>query len=178
VRQLADADRIRALMRALGRAANEPGRAFLTGGATAVLLGWRATTIDIDLKLVPDQDSVLRAIPRLKESLQANVELAAPDDFIPVPASWQDRSLFIAHEGRLDFYHFDLASQALAKIERGHAQDLTDVRVMLERGLVDPRRLRDDFAAIEPQFYRYPAIDPKSFRQALDAVLGVIPPIP
>jgi hypothetical protein len=25
-----------------------------------VLLGWRPTTVDVDLKLVPDQDAVLR----------------------------------------------------------------------------------------------------------------------
>jgi hypothetical protein len=45
-------------MRALGRTAASPGRVFLTGGATAVLLGWRESTIDVDIKLVPDQDAV------------------------------------------------------------------------------------------------------------------------
>ena len=93
-----------------------------------MLLGWRQSTLDVDLKLVPDQDSLLRAIPALKESLQLNVELAAPDDFIPVAPSWQEHSPFIAQEGRLTFRHFDLSFQALAKIERGHVQDLNDVR--------------------------------------------------
>src|SRR5262245_59033635 len=69
---LADAARIHELMRALGAEAVEPGQAFLAGGATAVLLGWRETTVDVDLKLVPDQDRVLRAIPALKESLELN----------------------------------------------------------------------------------------------------------
>ena len=155
-------------MRALGDTARTPGQAFLTGGATAVLFGWRPTTIDIDLKLVPDQDAVLRAIPQLKESLELNVELAAPDDFIPVPPAWMERSPFISQEGRLTFRHFDLSSQALAKIERGHAQDLGDVREMLTRGLITPDRLLDDLAAIEPQLYRYPAIDPPSFRRAVE----------
>jgi hypothetical protein len=172
MRRLADAARIREFMRALGRAADQPGQVFLSGGATAVLVGWRDTTVDVDIKLVPDQDSVLRAIPALKESLQLNVELAAPDDFIPVPPAWPDRSPFVAHAGRLTFRHFDLASQALAKIERGHVQDLADVRDMLARGLVDARRMREDFAAIEPHLYRYPAIDPTTFRQALDAALA------
>lgn len=172
MRRLADAGRIREFMRALGRAAKEPGRVYFTGGATAVLIGWRDTTVDVDIKLAPDQDSVLRAIPALKESLQLNVELAAPDDFIPVPASWPDRSPFVAQEGRLAFHHFDLSAQALAKIERGHAQDLADVREMLERGLVDRRRLRADFEAIEPDLYRYPALDAKSFRRAVDAALA------
>jgi hypothetical protein len=173
MRQLADAPRIREFMRALGRAAAEPGRVFLTGGATAVLIGWRAMTVDVDIKLVPDQDSVLRAIPALKESLGLNVELASPDDFIPVPAAWPDRSPFVAQEGRLAFFHFDLSAQALAKIERGHSQDLADVREMLSRKLVDRGRLREDFAAIEPELYRYPGIDPRSFRRALDTALAV-----
>jgi hypothetical protein len=67
MRELADAERIRAFMRALGREASQPGRVLFTGGATAVLLGWRASTIDVDIKLVPDQDALLRAIPKLKE---------------------------------------------------------------------------------------------------------------
>jgi len=60
----------------------------------------------------------------------------------------------------------------LAKIERGHQQDLVDVREMLARGLVSRRQLRDDFAAIEPLLYKYPAVDPRSFRQALEAVVA------
>lgn len=175
MRRLADAERIHALMRALGRAATIPGQVFLAGGGTAVLLGWRETTVDVDLKLVPDQDSVLRAIPALKESLEVNVELATPDDFIPVPAQWQERSVFIAQEGPLTFRHFDLSSQALAKIERGHAQDVSDVAEMLRRGLVSPETLRADFEAITPLLYRYPALDATSFRRALDLALRARP---
>jgi hypothetical protein len=166
-------------MKALGESATSSGQAFLTGGATAVLLGWRPTTVDVDLKLVPDQDAVLRAIPRLKESLELNVELAAPDDFIPVPPPWMERSPFIAQEGRLTFRHFDLSSQALSKIERGHAQDLADVREMLARDLITRAGLLEDFATIEPRLYRYPAIDPPSFRRAVEEVVrgeGPAPP--
>ena len=77
MRALADADRIRAFMRALGRASRAPARVYLTGGATAVLSGWRTSTIDVDLKLVPEDDALLRAIPEVKESLQINLELPA-----------------------------------------------------------------------------------------------------
>jgi hypothetical protein len=170
MRELATASRIREFMRALGRAASEPARVFFTGGATAVVLGWRETTIDVDIKLLPDRDSILRAIPALKESLQLNVELAAPDDFIPVREGWPDRSPFIAQEGRLSFHHFDLVAQALAKIERGHAQDVEDVQVMIGRELVTAVQLRQEFDTIEPQLYRYPAIDPASFRRAVMAI--------
>jgi hypothetical protein len=172
MRELADADRIQSLMRALGREAKAPGHVYFTGGATAVLLGWRKATIDVDIKIVPEQDAVLRAVPALKEQLQVNVELASPDDFIPVREDWEDRSPFIAQEALLGFYHFEPAAQALAKIERGHAQDLEDVRVMLERGLVDREGLRQYFAAIQPQLYRYPAIDRGAFARSVDVALG------
>jgi hypothetical protein len=171
MRALADADRIRQFMKALGREASAPGRVYFTGGATAVLHGWREATIDVDIKLVPDHDAVLRAIPALKESMRLNIELAAPDDFIPVRDGWSDRSPFVAQEARLSFHHFDLAAQALAKIERGHTQDLADVREMLARGLVTVARLREEFRAIEPQLYRYPAVDPAAFARAVAAIV-------
>ena len=156
MRDLADADRIRRFMRAIARAADSPGRVYFTGGATAVLHGWRASTIDIDVRLEPEQDSVLRAIAKLKDELSVNVELAAPIDFIPVPEGWGERSVFVAQEGPLTFLHFDLYAQALAKIERGHAQDLDDVRTMLDRGLVDRAGLRDYFERVKPLLYSTP----------------------
>ena len=69
-------------MEALGAEARTEARVFLVGGATAVLVGWRGSTIDIDMKVVPEDDRILRAIPRLKEELEVNVELASPDAFI------------------------------------------------------------------------------------------------
>jgi hypothetical protein len=85
MRDLADEAHIEKFMRALGRAAQIEGRVYLTGGATAVLHGRRASTIDVDIKVLPDQDELLRELPRLKEQLNLNVELASPSDFIPVP---------------------------------------------------------------------------------------------
>jgi hypothetical protein len=71
----------------------------------------------------------------------------------------------VGREGRLTFKDFDLDSQALAKLERGHAQDLEDARVMVERGLVEVDRLRSAFDEIELQLYRFPAIDSADFRR-------------
>jgi len=168
MRALADSTRIQEFMKALGRAADRPAQVYLTGGATAVLYGWRASTIDVDTKMVPDLDRVFRSIPEIKERLHINVELASPDDFIPVREGWEDRSPFIAQEGPLVFRHFDLYAQALSKIERGHAQDEGDVRELFDRGLVDRARLLEYFSAIEPRLYRYPAIDPAVFRRAVE----------
>lgn len=171
MRRLVDAERIRRLLRELGREADKDVRLYLTGGATAVLLGWRASTVDVDVKLDPESDRLLRALPRLKEQLEVNIELASPDHFIPELSGWRDRSLFIAQEGRLFCYHYDLLAQALSKIQRGHAQDLADVRQMLARGLIDRQELRRQFETMEPQLYKYPAIDPPAFRRALEEIL-------
>ena len=171
MRALADAERIRRLAGALGRAASEEGVAYLTGGATAVLLGWRESTIDVDLLFVPEQDALLRALAALKNELGINVELASPLDFVPVPAGWEDRSLFAAREGRLTFRHFDPYGQVLAKLERAHARDLEDVQAMLARGLVDAERALAYLSEIEPELYRFPAIDPASFRRRAESVL-------
>lgn len=159
-------------MRALGDEADEETRIYFTGGATAVLLGWRPATIDVDVLFVPDRDRLFRALPKLKESLQINVELASPPDFIPELPGWQDRSVFISQEGKVSFYHYDLYAQALAKIERSHAQDVADVHEMIRSGLINPEKVREFFRTIQPRLYRYPAVDAGAFGRALEEVLG------
>lgn len=168
MRELADEAHIDQFMRTLGRAVKSEGRVYLTGGATAVLYGWRQSTIDVDIKVVPDNDELLREIPKLKERLNLNVELAAPSDFIPVSDGWEERSPLIRREGKLSFHHFDPIAQALAKAERGHDQDRQDVRKMIESGLIDPGNAIAQFEAIESQLYRFPAIDPDSFRHSVE----------
>jgi hypothetical protein len=158
------------LLRALGRVAHDPATVYLVGGATAVLEGWRSTTIDVDLRVEPEREDVLRAIPDLKERLRINVELASPLDFLPEPAGWRDRSPFVSQEGSLTIRHFDPVMQALAKLERGFDQDVRDVAAMLERGLVDGPTLRRVLGEIEPALYRFPAVDPAALAQAVAAV--------
>jgi hypothetical protein len=172
LREQADAERIRRFMRSFGSAAEEVADVYFAGGATAVLVGWRATTIDVDLKLVPEHDAVLRALPRIKDELHVNIELASPADFIPVPAGWEHRSVSIRREGKLSFHHFDPYSQALAKLERAHEQDLADVKAMIDAELVEPPRALDLFAEIEPELYRFPAIDPPTFRRQVEESLS------
>lgn len=159
-------------MRALGEEAGEPVRIFFTGGATAVLHGWRKSTIDIDLKMVPELDRLYRAIPALKDRLQINVKLASPLDFIPVSEGWEQRGRFVARHGKADFFHFDLYAQAIAKVERGHCLDLTDVEEMVRRGLIDREEALRYFTRIEPHLYRYRAINPAAFRRAVEEAFG------
>ncbi len=172
MRRPVDERRVRKFLHELAMASDSDTRVYLTGGATAVLFGWRSSTKDMDLKVVPESDAILRAIPRLKEELEVNVELASPDDFIPELPDWQKRSPFIEREGRVSFHHYDLYAQALAKIERGHSQDLADVREMFARRLIEAAELRRLFLVIEPRLYRYPAIDPNAFRRAVEEALS------
>ena len=116
MRRLADAHRVRNFMRLLGQRAQTDGRVYFTGGTTALLIGWRATTNDIDLALGADTDHLLRLVPALKEELELNVELASPSDFIPELPDWRDRSRFIGRQGQVDFFHYDFYAQALSKL--------------------------------------------------------------
>lgn len=157
-------DRIDQLMRRMGAAVKSEGRVYFTGGVTAVLMGWRETTIDVDLKAEPEPQGFFECLPRLKEDLDINIELAAPDQFVPALPGWQSRSRFIAQHGQLGFYHYDFYAQALSKLERDHPRDRHDVDCMKRDGLVNGERLRELFESVEDQLIRYPAINAEQLR--------------
>lgn len=168
VREPADADRIDRLARELGRVVVAGTKMYLTGGATAVLEGWRASTVDVDVRFEPDSDSALRAISELKERLQVNVELASPLDFLPPLPGWRERSRFRFRTGDLEVFDFDPYSQAMSKLERGFELDLRDVSEMVRAGQVEPVRLLTLFEEIEPELFRFPAVDPARLRAAVE----------
>jgi hypothetical protein len=167
MRTLASKEKIDKFMHELGKRARKECSVYFTGGTTAVLTGWRDATIDIDLRFEPELDEIFRALPEIKEKLDLNIELVAPSDFIPELPGWRDRCGYIRRESKVSFFHYDLYSQALAKIERGHEQDFRDVESMLRTGSVDRKRLLDLFWQIEPYLYKYPAIDRKNFAEAV-----------
>ncbi len=166
-----DREKLDQFLHALAGSADQPTRMYLTGGASAVLLGWRDSTIDIDVKLEPEGDAILRAISRLKEELHVNVELASPSDFIPEPPGWESRSKFIMQDHALSVYHYDFYAQALSKIERFHERDVHDVREMLHRHIIAADRLKELFGAIEPLLFRFPAVNKETFKKNLDSIL-------
>src|SRR3989442_6022341 len=171
MREPLTAESLQTFMSALANAARKAGRIYLVGGASAVLLGWRDSTIDVDLKIIPENDEILRSLPPLKEQLHINIELASPDDFIPELPGWEERSRFIQKEGKLSFFHYDFYAQALAKIERGHTKDLGDVEKLIANRLVEPDRLLELFEAIQNQIHRYPDLDAPTFRRAVEHVV-------
>lgn len=158
-------------MKELAAAARSRGNVYFTVGATALLLGFRDQTIDIDLKLDPEPGGVFEAIAELKNRLNLNVELAAPDDFIPNTPDWRGRSQHIASIGQVQFFHYDFALQALAKLERGQTQDMEDVANFIRRGHVTTAELLKCFTEIEPNLLRYPALDPIAFKKRLEEFL-------
>jgi hypothetical protein len=165
MRRPVDQVRLDRLMEELGHRARGPGRIYLTGGATALLIGWRGSTVDVDIKLDPEPEGIFEAIAELKDELEINVELASPDQFVPPVPGWRERSRHVARHGEIDFYHFDFASQCLAKLARGQDRDLSDVRAMLERKLVTADELLRGFEQIEGGLLRYPGIDATAFAQ-------------
>ena len=170
MRELTDKGKVLGLMRVLGSRARYEARVYFTGGTSAVLMGWRDSTVDVDLRFEPEHDELFRALPEIKEKLHINIELAAPSDFIPPLPGWQDRCQYIGREGKISFFHYDLYSQALSKIERGHEKDMHDVETMFEAALIDRKKTLELFNQIKPQLYRYPAIDTTDFEEAVNRI--------
>ncbi len=173
MRASVDPARIHQLIQELGRRVRGPGRIYLTGGASALLEGWRDTTVDIDLKIDPEPPGVFEAIAELKTEMDINIELAAPDHFLPVLPDWQSRSRFIDRHGEVDFFHYDFRAQALSKLARGHDRDARDVRSMLERGLVERKELAAAFEQMRPDLIRFPALDIPAFERRVRDALEV-----
>lgn len=71
----------------------------------------------------------------------------------------------------MQYFHYDLALQALSKLERGHDKDINDVRNLVGSGHVTIEELRRKFAEIEPRLIRYPAVDVQKFRGNLEKFL-------
>jgi len=152
-------EKILSFMDALAERSRGSGRIYLTGGASALLLGWREMTIDVDVKADPEPERFFEAIADLKDSLDINIELASPDLFLPELPGWRERSMFIKRMRDIEYFHYDFYAQALSKIARSHARDIVDVEAMCERGLVEKARLRELFEEIRPKLVRFPSID-------------------
>ncbi|MBC6433366.1 hypothetical protein FM036_22755 [Nostoc sp. HG1] len=56
-----DSQKIERLMQALGREAQGSGCIYFTGGASALLIGWHSSTIDVDIRLDPEPLGIFQA---------------------------------------------------------------------------------------------------------------------
>jgi len=150
----------------LGNSLTQPVIIYFTGGATAVLLGYRNILLDVDIKPEPDISELYQHIRKLRESLNINIELDAPDKFIPELPNWRERSIFIEKIGKVEFKHYDLYSQAMAKVERGSEQDIKDAKNFVKHS-VDIEKLMNFFIQIKERFIKYPAINPEELERKL-----------
>ncbi|MFQ4134981.1 DUF6036 family nucleotidyltransferase [Nodosilinea sp. PGN35] len=168
MRSAVDPKKIEQLMEILGKEARGSGSIYFTGGASALLIGWRSSTVDIDIRLDPEPPGIFQAIAKLKQELNINIELASPQDFLPPLPGWRDRSLFIGKRGKISFYHYDFTAQALSKLSRGYDRDLNDVRAMYAQGLFSLEDLRDCLRAIEPELIRFPSLNPDTLKSRVN----------
>ena len=164
---------LRELMNELARSAPRRGpyRVYLVGGGTAVLRGWRASTIDADL--YADKEEIFHDVQQIKERLQLNIEFVRPEDFVPALAGSVDRHVFIETVGKVSFYHYDPYAQLLSKVVRGFDRDIEDAKRFLESGMVDAERFRalvDDIPAVA--YAKYPSLSRKAVREAVDDLLS------
>jgi hypothetical protein len=90
MRSSVDPQKIEQLMEALGKEARGPGCIYFTGGTSALLIGWRGSTVDVDIRLDPEPSGIFQAIAKLKQELNINIELASPQDFLPSLPGWRD----------------------------------------------------------------------------------------
>jgi hypothetical protein len=163
-----DPQKLERLMQVLGREAQGSGSIYFTGGASALLIGWRSSTTDVDIRLDPEPPGIFQSIAKLKQELNINIELASPQDFLPTLPGWRDRSVFIGKQGQISFYHYDFTAQALSKISRGFDRDINDVRAMYKQKLFSLTDLRDCFEAIAPELIRFPSLDPDLLRSRVE----------
>lgn len=157
---------IQNFMKSIGRMLKKKAIFYLTGGSTAILYGFRDGTIDIDI--AGDMDELFSYLPKLKEDLHINIEMAKPTDFVPSLPGELNRHVMIGTFGKATFMHFDPYGQAFSKIVRGHATDLLDVKALVAKELVNAKTLCDWVKQLSDlEFSRYPRLT----RSAVEAVV-------
>jgi hypothetical protein len=171
MRSNVDPKKIEQLMEVLGKQAQGQECIYFTGGASALLMGWRQSTVDIDIRLDPEPAGIFEAIAKIKQKLDINIELASPQDFLPPLPGWRDRSRFICQKGRIAFYHYDFTAQALSKLSRGFDRDFSDVQAMYDNQLFSLEELEDGLRAILPDLIRFPALKPDVLQNRVDAFI-------
>ena len=160
-------------MRELARSAKSQRhyRVYLVGGGTAVLEGWRDSSIAADL--YAKQDDIFRDVQNIKERLNLNIEFVRPEDFVPPLEGSEARHVFVETVGRVSFYHYDPYAQLLSKIVRGFARDLADARAFVTSGMVEPERFRTLVQRIPESVYaKYPRLSAAAVRTAVDDFLS------
>ncbi len=158
---------IEKFLNALGKVFRKPGRLYLAGGAALVHMGLRpGSTLDIDVVIETSaEDEMVKAIRRLVEQMQLNIEFSSPGDFIPLPSQWMAHAKYIGRYGSVDAFYFDFYSLALSKISRGSDRDLVDVKLLVQQKVISLVELDTAYQEVLPRMGKRPYInlDPQKF---------------
>lgn len=111
-----------------------------------------------------------RAIAKLKDELDVNVELSSPAHFLPELSDWREMSPYVGTFGALEVYDYDLRAQALAKLSRGFECDVLDVHALLDDGAVTVDALREAFDAMSSRIIRFPRVSAEIIRARIEAL--------
>lgn len=166
MRDNSDIKQIHKFIAKVGQLVRVPLTIYFSGGATAVMFNIRETTIDVDIRFEPDEMQMYKTIQVLKEKLNMNIEIASPLDFIPGLPGWKERSIFITECGKVTFFHFDLYSQIISKVQRGWEQDLEDARGFLKTG-IEKTKLKQLFSEIKEGFIKFPSVNVNNLEKKL-----------
>ena len=175
MRRDATRENITAFMKELAKRAPRPGsyKVYLVGGGTAVYMGWRRSSVDVDV--YSDEDAVFRDIQEIKEELEINIEFARPEHFVPPLEGSAGRHVFIDMIGAVTFFHYDPYAQFLSKVVRGFKRDLDDARQFVGSGMVDPAKLRSLIADIpDSAFAKYPTLSRVAIGSAVEGFLSTV----
>ena len=167
--ELIDARTLETFLQRLGQCFHYAGTLYLVGGSSLLLTAGKTSTFDIDIQFsTADQyhSEFIRCLRTVCREMGVPVELASPEQFIPLPAGYQDRRRFVGRYGSLDVFHFDFYSIALAKVHRGNEKDFDDVVRMVKTELISLSTLEAYLEQILPDYEFYqPTADPEMFRR-------------
>ena len=169
-----DKSQIENFLKNLGRAFRKQGRLYLVGGAALIHLGVRrGSTQDIDIEIrSANEDEMSESIRRLKDTMKVNVEFASPSDFIPIPSQWETNAKYVGRYGSIDVFYFDFYSIALSKIERGSTNDVNDVKLLIQHGIITLQELDNAYNEVFPRVGKRPynRLDPQKFAEHYTAI--------
>ena len=153
------ADQLEQFLVQVGRCYRHPGRLYLVGGSSLILVNAKESTLDVDIQFDVDDIHLNQFIQCLRDTarrLQIPVEQAAPDQFIPLPDGYEQRHQFIGRYGLLEVFHYDFYSVALSKLYRGNEKDFADISSLLDQALIDFETFHAQYVEILPQidFFR------------------------
>jgi hypothetical protein len=143
---------IEQFLQTLARYFQQPSNLYLIGEAALVHMGLRAgTTNTLNLVIeTADEPRMVLYIQRCAEQLHLNVDFSSPENIIPIPWIWQDRSKYVGPYGYIDVFYFDFLSVALSSLVEGNEQDLNDIWLLIRQKIMTLNDLDEAYLEIQP----------------------------